>query len=217
MRYFSKKQALRFGWQKVREHLWFFVLLSLCFGAIVFLFNAAQQATESAAPAVASLFALVNTVFQMLMGMGYIYVVLQVVRGNQPKLEDIPKPFPSFWKYLGASILYGLIVLGGTLLLIVPGIIWAIRFGQYRYLIVDKPELTINQAFKESKLMTKGIVGQLILFSLLIFMVNILGALLLFVGLLVTIPLSAIALGYVYNTLLARLEPVVVPTQISQV
>ena len=84
-----------------------------------------------------------------------------------------------------------------------------IRLGFYKYLIIDKKDITIRQAMRESMLITKGVTWKLFLFTILIGLINLLGLLCFVVGLLVTVPLSAIAYAYVYDKLLRRLEPVV--------
>ena len=40
-----------------------------------------------------------------------------------------------FWRYIGVSLLFGLIVLGGSLLLVIPGIYWAISFSLFGVVI----------------------------------------------------------------------------------
>lgn len=97
----------------------------------------------------------------------------------------------------------------GLVLLIVPGVILMIRLGFYKYLIIDKKDISITQALRESMILTKGITWKLFLFTVVLGLVNLVGFICFVAGLLVTIPLSAIAFAYVYNKLIRRLEPVV--------
>jgi uncharacterized membrane protein len=49
--------------------------------------------------------------------------------------------------------------------------------------------------------MTRGSCWNLFVFSLLLGVINILGMIALFIGLLITVPLSVVAIGYVYRRL----------------
>jgi len=52
------------------------------------------------------------------------------LNGQKPNVkESIKVGFRTFWPILWAAILRGLIVLGGLILLIVPGVIWAMRYS----------------------------------------------------------------------------------------
>ncbi|MEA3324508.1 MAG: hypothetical protein U9Q37_05135 [Euryarchaeota archaeon] len=53
-------------------------------------------------------------------------------------------------------ILYGFIVVGGLILLTIPGIIWAIKFQFFDYLIVDKGLGPIDALEKSSEI-TRGV------------------------------------------------------------
>ena len=103
---------------------------------------------------------------------------------------------------VGASIVYGLIVVGGLILLVVPGIYLALRLQFYSYYIIDKNAGSID-SLKMSWKATEGNVINIFLFELLLIGINILGAIALVVGLLVTIPVSVIAVTLLYRKLSA--------------
>jgi len=92
----------------------------------------------------------------------------------------------------------------GFILLVVPGIYWAIKYSFSELLFIDK-EIGIKEAFNLSGKMTQGIKWQLILFGLAILGINILGVLALGVGLIVTVPLSILSNLLLYTHLLSRL------------
>lgn len=96
----------------------------------------------------------------------------------------------------------------GMVLLIVPGIILALMFMLYSYFIVDKGAGAI-QSIKMSVKATAGHRWQLFGFALVCVLVNIVGALLLGVGLLVTIPTTMLAGVYIYRKLVQPDELVV--------
>ncbi|MFH0792198.1 MAG: DUF975 family protein, partial [bacterium] len=85
---------------------------------------------------------------------------------REGSFSDIYSCYPLFWKYLASSLLYGLIVFGGMILLIIPGIIWAYKFFFSQYLVIDKG-LGPIAALKESSRITKGHKWNLFVFSLI--------------------------------------------------
>ena len=89
----------------------------------------------------------------------------------------------------------------GLILLIIPGIYLAIKYQFFSFLIVDK-NMGIMESFKKSEEMTQGVKMNLLLFSLALAGINILGALVFLVGLIVTIPTTVMATVYVYRKLL---------------
>lgn len=114
-------------------------------------------------------------------------------------LKDLWNPKPFLW-YLIGQVLVGLVVLAGLVLLIVPGVIASIAFLFTSYLIIDKGRGPI-EAMKESYRMTKGHWMELFLLLLAIVGINLLGLLALVVGLVVTVPVSMLALVHAYRTL----------------
>jgi uncharacterized membrane protein len=101
-----------------------------------------------------------------------------------------------------SSILYGLIVGVGFILLVVPGIYLALRLQFYSFYVVDK-NAGITDSLKMSWEATKGNTLNIFLFVLILIALNILGAIALLVGLLVTIPVSFIAVALLYRKLSA--------------
>ena len=121
----------------------------------------------------------------------------------------------SFFDYLIGSILYGLIVVVGLILLIIPGIIWAIKFQFFDYLIVDKGLGPID-ALEKSSDITRGVKWDLFAFGILLAIINILGFLCLVVGLFVTIPVTLVAMAFVYRELLPETSQEYVPNRDPQ-
>ncbi|MEK7155646.1 MAG: DUF975 family protein [Patescibacteria group bacterium] len=126
------------------------------------------------------------------------------------KIADLWNP-SVFLRYLGAQILVGLTVVVGLILVIVPGVIAALGLMFASYLVIDKGRGPL-EAYKESWHMTKGHKMELFLLVLAVIGLNILGLLALVVGLLVTIPVSMLAMVHAYRTLAGTSsEPTPVP------
>jgi uncharacterized membrane protein len=94
-------------------------------------------------------------------------------------------------------------MLGGLILLIIPGIIWAIKFSLCFYFVIDKG-LGPIEALKASSRTTMGIKWQLFGFGILCGLINFLGLLCLFIGGFATYPTVLVANVLVYRQLLAQ-------------
>lgn len=66
-------------------------------------------------------------------------------------------------KYFAASIIYGMMVLIGLLFLVIPGIIIALKYQFYGYLIVDR-HMDPIEALKGSSRLTNGALTNLFVF-----------------------------------------------------
>ncbi len=125
---------------------------------------------------------------------------LAVSRDQAPEAAELFSNVGVLLPVVAASLCYGLMVALGLVLLIVPGFIVMLMFQMYIYLIIDKG-LGPIVALKRSRVITQGQKWRLFVFGLLIVLLNIAGFLCLFVGIFVTIAVSAIAGAYIYDRL----------------
>ena len=89
------------------------------------------------------------------LGIGQAMFLLKIARGEEASFGTIFAGGPHFLAVLLASILVGLIVLCGCLLLIVPGIIFSLMFSQFYYLIVDR-RMGVMESLETSKQIMVG-------------------------------------------------------------
>ena len=132
-------------------------------------------------------------------------VSIKLIDEKEAVYADFWRPQSNFWFYVLATLLYGLIIGVGTLLLVVPGIIFGLMFMFYGYVMVEKG-LGPIEALKESKRLSAGVKWDLFLFSLLAIALNLLGVVALFVGVLVTMTITFIALAHIYRQRTRALE-----------
>lgn len=121
-------------------------------------------------------------------------------------LKDLVRTHP-FWKMLGATLLVAIVTQIGLLLFVLPGIIAAFFLMFVSYLILDKG-VGIFAAFGESIAIVKDHFLELLLLMLGVIAANIAGALLLGLGLLVSVPVSLLAVAHAYRV--ASRHPIVV-------
>jgi uncharacterized membrane protein len=142
----------------------------------------------------------------------YMFVVtifsLSYVEKGSFSFDDITKALTlkRFCYFLVTALLFALSVLGGVLLLIIPGLIFAICMCFYKYIILEN-DLSPIEALKQSIRTTKGYRWKIFWFYMLGGLVMLLGVLCLFVGLFFTIPLVLIADTLVYKKLSHLMKP----------
>ncbi|MBU2632341.1 glycerophosphoryl diester phosphodiesterase membrane domain-containing protein [Patescibacteria group bacterium] len=202
---FSKKEAIKFGYKKVKKHFWLVVLITLIVVGINTLQPFLQELpflqNNSFSAGLAKLaISLLFTIIGIIVQIGLIKVSIKFAKGEMPAVVDLFYDKP-FIRYLLTVILSGIIIVFGFILFIIPGIILALRLQFAPYLVIDK-KTRVMESIKKSWNMTSGQAWNLFLFGLLLAVLNILGALLLGVGLLITIPIAAIAVAFVYLKLL---------------
>ncbi len=199
---FYKSEAIGFGWNTMKSNLGFFIALLMVAGLINFV---SRFITTEDATVLSDIIIIAFWLLEMVILMGLIRISLRLHDNEKGEFADLFSCFPLFFKYLFGSILYGLIVFGGTILLIIPGIIWAIKFQFFGYFIIDKG-LGPIEALKRSSLITRGVKWELVLLSSLLGLINSLGALCLGIGLFATIPTTMVAMAFVYRKLLTHTD-----------
>jgi uncharacterized membrane protein len=217
MEKFSKKEAIKFGWEIAKKKILFFVLLLiLAWGgpvALEFLFRLPAVIIVAITKNKFLIFSIIlvflgklaRVLLYLIFDLGLIKISLKFCDNKEPKFSDLISQYKLVFRYFVASILQGLIVIFGFLLFIIPGIIFLIRFRFYNYLIVDKNS-KIVESLEKSWEITKGNTWNLFLFYLLLGLINILGVFALIIGLFWSIPTAMIAEAFVYRKLSSELK-----------
>lgn len=197
---FSKSEAISFGWNTMKNNLGFFIRLLIVVGLLLFVPEIIGGFLKEDAPGLSIVVSIASWVLYVVIHMGLIKIPLKFCDNEKSNLADLFSCFHLFFKYLFGAILYGLVILGGIILLIIPGIIWAIKFMFFGYFIVDQG-LGPIEALKRSAMITKGAKWDLFIFGLLVFLINVLGLFCLLIGLFATIPTTMVAMAFVYRKL----------------
>ena len=121
--------------------------------------------------------------------MGNFIVSAKLLHGQNPEFRDFFEGFQYFLPLLLLSLVAGLFIGIGTILLIVPGVYLAVAYLFASYLVVDR-RLDFWPAMELSRRTVNPRWFGYFAFMLLLALLNLAGALLLGLGLLVTIPLS---------------------------
>jgi hypothetical protein len=208
-KYFNFSDVLGYGWRVMKTNFWFFVGIGLVFLIVTYLPIVARVVVKSLNLPKASditlgiLLRVLGWVIHIVVAIGLIKIALGFCDEQKPPFATLFDAWDCFWRYLGAGILYCLIVLGGLILLIVPGIIWAVKFSLCYYFVIDKG-LGPIEALKASSRATMGVKWRLFGFGILCALINLLGMLCLLVGVFATYPTVLIAGVLVYRQLSAQ-------------
>jgi uncharacterized membrane protein len=184
-------EAISYGWTSVKKDFWYFIALSV----IVMIISSIGSSNNSN-----SFWKLIGFVLSILTTCGQLTIMLSYLDGKKLPLSKLFTSTQQFWRVLGASLLLAVVVIGGLILLIVPGVYFALKYQFVLNLIIDK-KLGIGAAFRESSRITKGRMMALLGFNFLCLGVVLLGALCLGVGILVAMPVVSLADVFIYRHL----------------
>jgi len=199
MNTFSVGESIRFGWETFKKRPWFFIGVTVITAVISGVVSSVLDSTDGG-PLLKLANTLVNIAVSTLVGLGITSVYLKAHESVESvSFSNLWYP-DLFWNYLAASLVMSVIIGIGFILLIVPGIVLATMLLFTTYLVVDR-KLGPIEALKESRRITDGKKWQLLVFLLAIFGINIVGFICLLVGLLVSIPVSTLAIVHVYRKL----------------
>jgi uncharacterized membrane protein len=129
--------------------------------------------------------------------MGNFIVSAKLLHGQTPEFRDFFEGFQYFLPLLLLSLVAGLFIGIGTLLLIIPGVYLIVAYMFASYLVVDR-RLDFWPAMELSRRTVNPRWFGFFAFVLLVALLNLAGAIALGVGLLVTIPVSFCAVTAAY-------------------
>jgi len=201
---FSIGEALGFGWATFRDRFGTLIGLIVVSALVIGVVQGVEQGlAQQKAGFLAFVVGIIGFVVQSVISLGWTRITLKLHDGQGVEMSDLIEPYPLIWKYVGASILAGIAISIGFLILIVPGVFLAIRLGFFPYAIVDGGAGPV-EALQKSWEITKGSFWHLFGLGIALALVNMVGVIALGIGLLVTVPTTAIAMAYVYRRLPER-------------
>jgi hypothetical protein len=246
-------RALAFGWEATKKN-YLKILLGL---AVLFALNLANSLlTQLQAgsfhgflpdhPVNLTLYILGFSIIQavnIIILIGLTKEGLNIVRGKEGNIKDIPNHIHLFWKVLLGKLLFGAILIGSLLILTVPFIAFLILFSHaspivtnvgiavgllvmiyvagyigvtflvFGRMLIVDKEINPFKALEMSRALTRNIKFRLVGILLILVFINILGLALLGVGLLITAPITFFAFLHLYNQILKRMSLVAVKSE----
>ena len=91
------------------------------------------------------------------LSVAYAYYILAFVRGKRLELSDVIEFMKKYWwiSFL-AGLVVALVIIAGSILLVIPGIIAALGLTYYEEVCADNPEMRAVDIAKKSWEITKG-------------------------------------------------------------
>ncbi len=193
-------ESLKYGWGVMKQNIGFFILLLIVYYAV---YLAPSLFAEMFADnfLIYFLFNIALMVWSLLLSMGLIHVTLRMFDGQKPTIGELFSQAGLLGQAVLLYILYTLIVLGGFILFVIPGIIWSIKYSQAFYLLVDR-KMKATDALKMSGKLMDGVKLEYFGFMIVAGLVAMAGFVALLVGAFATIPTVMMAYVFVYRHLL---------------
>ncbi|MEA3324329.1 MAG: hypothetical protein U9Q37_04225 [Euryarchaeota archaeon] len=114
---FVISDAVQFGWDITKSNIGFFIGLLIVAGLIQYVPDIFAAIIEADAPALLLIIRIASYVLLTIIGMGLIKICLRFCDDEKGEFSDLFSCYPLFFDYLIGSILYGLIVVVGLILL----------------------------------------------------------------------------------------------------
>ncbi|OZE61750.1 hypothetical protein CH270_18650 [Rhodococcus sp. 02-925g] len=190
----SVGSAIGYGWEKFKQNALVWIGIVLIAAIIQGVLNFVLTSDNF----------VLSLIFSVIVGVVALLIQAALVRGALHEVDGIKPAFGSFFQFNNvfaiviAGILVGIATGIGYILLVIPGLVvtfftwWTFQF------VIDRGDEPIP-AIKASAKAIASNGGTIFVLALALFGLNIVGAILLGIGLLVTIPITIIAGTYAYR------------------
>lgn len=131
---------------------------------------------------------LIGNIVNTFLTIGMIRLCLAVARGEPRDIGMLFSGGPYFWRYLGVSILFGIAMFVGLLLLLIPGIYVAITYWPSMFLVIDR-NTRVFESLRVAGELAKGNRINSVVLGVFGLLINFAGLMMCFVGLFATIPI----------------------------
>jgi uncharacterized membrane protein len=202
----SVGDAIRYGWNRFKANPWTWVgavvIAALIQGVLNALFgNRSAFRVDMLGQSLWTFGWIVGSIVTVVAGYlvnaAFVRGALHEVDGQRPTLGSFFR-FSNVGNVILASILVGVMIAVGLILLVIPGLIVAFLSWWTLQFVIDRQDSAID-GIRSSFRAISSQAGSVFLLALALIGINILGAIPLGLGLLITVPLSTIASTYAYR------------------
>ncbi len=189
------------AWKSLKAQIWVLVGLVIGYIIISLLINAFIPTPSNGNIGIAGIvIMLISLLFYLIFTLGYTKNLFQALDGEEPQFSAYGQMSRKIFTYLFASLIYGIIVIIGLILLLIPGIYLILRLQFYPMSIVEE-NTGVIESLKRSWEITRGSERQLFFLMLAILGIVILGHLALLIGVFIAIPLTGLMSCYAFRKL----------------
>ena len=224
----SKKEIIVSSWNIMKNHLMLMVIIVLFVFLLNILLSIVQERLLSDITYQAILFVIAAYLFQMGLNLGLLRICLNMINNTDVNFSLLFASFHILIPYFLATILYlaalllaaspGLLLLLTTtsvnldnlsnptgsiptilsiIIMIVPAIYLSVRLQFYEYFLIDE-ECSVIESIKKSAEISKGYVLELFILGAILSLIILISIIPMGLGLIFSIPLSTVAISYVY-------------------
>jgi hypothetical protein len=191
--------AIGYGWAAYWKNVGPMLVIVLIIAAVHIAFGVVGDEVDSLVGRI--LLQLAAWLIGLFLALGLFRVALEITSGVQPEIGDLFKS-EGYAPYFVASILFGIGFFVGLLLFVIPGIIFAVVFGFYGFVAAERGNTVLAlETLQRAAEISRGHRWQLFGLAIVLFLINVLGALLFVIGLLFTAGITIIAWAYTYRRL----------------
>lgn len=194
----SIRKAFDFAWMTYRQQFGLFTALVLTFFASWVILEIIVVAGQRLGILLWLLAHLIFFIIFAGMEIGFIRICLASYDGKEIRFTDIFSGLQLGINFLLAQLINTVITIVGFLLLVIPGAYLSAKYAFYAFHFAEASP-TLIQSFQQSAIITQRSMLFVVWFSFLILVINILGASILGVGLIATVPLSVLMKASIYR------------------
>lgn len=195
---FSIGDSISFGWKSFKKH-WTFLLPAVL--VVILVSVGLSWIIGNLDGFAAFILQIASWIINIILNIGLLTIAWNIVKEKDVDWGNFTENIHLWWKMLLGSLLYTVIVYAGTILLIVPGIYFGIKYQFFGFALIENPQRGIWESFKRSAEITKGAKWKLFGFWWVMLGIIILGFIALGVGVLVSILVISIANAFIFTTL----------------
>jgi hypothetical protein len=154
MKSFLLKEILRVAWISTKEHWGLLLGVACIIGATQYSISFGQHVAGEGTSAYIVL-TIVGFIITLVFQIGLLKILLNCTSNKETSLGLLVGAPALIVPFFLATLTYVFVTVGGLLLLIVPGIVWALRYCQWSFVMVEK-KVGVREAFKRSAEITYG-------------------------------------------------------------
>ena len=187
------------------------IIFSLAFGLAFFqsfvesMLKGIDQRPTAASSTFVLIFSILSNVVQVFVAIGNVQLMLALLRGQPANVGMLFGGGGRLLPTIGVSLLLGLAIGVGFLLLIIPGIIVILFYWPSYYLVVDR-RTSVMQAFTVARSITKGNELTTFVMGLVSFAICFVGVLALCVGIIAAQPLAMLMIACAYLMMSGQID-----------
>ena len=197
------EDAIRFGWVTFKKNVELILAIEIAAAFTMAVIGGASELLETRGWFHEFAMSVAYFIVTMIIQLGAVKVSLKYRDGDKVEFANMFDSFGVLAPFMAAAVVMDLAIGFGLLFLVVPGIVVAVRFCLFGFVVVDEDRGPI-EAIRRSIQLTDGVGVDLFLFGMLCAGLNILGMMALMVGMFVSLPVTVLAGAYVYRHLNPR-------------